>query len=196
MYLADVLDDLKQGKWIRRDVWHKRYAVKLCNLDMNIPFFDNKNIYFFSTLNGFYWIGNNSPPLDGEDFYQHSHRSRDGLQNDLFCDDWNVCEIQEMYDGILRKTVEDEDQKRREEYNNSHESKSEENRKRQHREQLDKSRDLWGRRLNVKRPFDIDDPHCDDCDLDSCDDCPIVLDPYENFCWLVNVSMFRTIGDE
>lgn len=112
MGIEEALKALREGKWVRRKVWHPDYAIRSCNRES-----DGKYSALISSINLMYSFGNTHAPLKGDDLNQNNINKREygknnpqwrkcGLDQDVLCNDWEVADTEFCLKIVARTEVE------------------------------------------------------------------------------------------
>lgn len=110
MGIEQALKALREGKWVRRKVWHSDYAIRSCNGGSAL----------MSSINLMYNFGNTHAPLKGDDLNQNNINEREygksnptwrkcGLDQDVLCNDWEIADTEFCLKIVARSEVEDEE---------------------------------------------------------------------------------------
>jgi hypothetical protein len=107
MGIEEALKVLKEGKWVRRKVWHPEYAIRSCNGGSAL----------ISSINLMYHFGNTHAPLKDDDLNQNNINEREygkhdpkwrkcGLDQDVLCNDWEIADTEFCLKIVARSEVE------------------------------------------------------------------------------------------
>jgi hypothetical protein len=86
MQFTEIFKDFKQGKWIRREICREDFGIRLCNLPLTNDF-----PILIETTDGYLWSfgeGFHGDRIKNPTEKDSGPRANEGLQNDLFADDW------------------------------------------------------------------------------------------------------------
>jgi hypothetical protein len=107
MGIEEALKALREGKWVRRKVWHPEYAIRSCNGESDL----------ISSINLMYHFGNTHAPLKGDDLNQNNINEREygksnptwrkcGLDQDVLCNDWEIADTEFCLKIVARSEIE------------------------------------------------------------------------------------------
>ena len=110
MGIEEALKALREGKWVRRKVWHPDYAIRSCNGGSAL----------MSSINLMYHFGNTHAPLKGDDLNQNNINESEygksnptwrkcGLDQDVLCNDWEIADTEFCLKIVARSEAEDEE---------------------------------------------------------------------------------------